>query len=128
MKVLIVDDDAIVVQSCLRILELEGIDVHVAGTVAMGEELLAAKPAPPFDLLVTDIMMPGQDGFEMIRRTKKIQPALPILMMTGYLTANTREKGHRLGADNSIAKPFTPEELVEAVLKTINRNKGEPQK
>lgn len=128
MKVLIVDDDAIVVQSCLRILELEGIEVHAASTVDMGEEMLTARPAPPFDLIITDIKMPGQDGFAMIRRAKEIQPDIPILIMTGYLTVNTREKGRRMGADNYIAKPFTPEELVDAVLKTTNRHRGELQK
>ena len=119
MKILIVEDDAIVVQSCVRILEIEGIETHVASTVEMGEKLLSkGEPSAAFDLILTDVKMPGQDGFEMIRRARKIQPEIPIIMMTGYLTTKTMEKGRRYGADNYIAKPFTPDELVDAVRKT----------
>lgn len=125
MKVLIVDDDAIVVQSCIRILEMEGIETQVANTVEEGEKLLcAAGESFSFALILTDVKMPGQDGFEMIRRARKIRPDIPILMMTGYLTSKTMEKGRRYGADNYIAKPFTPDELVDAVKKTTVRHKG----
>ena len=124
MKILIVDDDAIVVKSCVRILEMEGMEAQVASTVEIGEKLLSTGEPPPFDLILTDVKMPGQDGFEMIRRARKIQPDIPILMMTGYLTAKTMEKGRRYGADNYIAKPFTPDELVDAVKKTTIHNKG----
>lgn len=126
MKVLIVDDDAIVVQSCIRILEMEGIETQVANTVEGGEKLLyAAGASLTFDLILTDVKMPGQDGFEMIRRARNTQPDIPILMMTGYLTNKTMEKGRRYGADNYIAKPFTPDELVDAVKKTTVQHKGE---
>lgn len=124
MKILLVDDDPIVVQSCLRILQSEGIETQVATTVERGVQLLSEELSPPFELILTDVKMPGQDGFEMIRQARMIQPEIPILMMTGYLTTTTMEKGRRFGADNYIAKPFTPEELVEAVQKTINRNQG----
>lgn len=63
----------------------------------------------------------------MIRRARKIRPDIPILMMTGYLTSKTMEKGRRYGADNYIAKPFTPDELVDAVKKTTVRHKGGSQ-
>lgn len=116
MKILIVDDDAIVIQSCRRVLEAEGMAVHTANTVAAGGEILAVEP---FDLMLTDIKMPGEDGFEMIRRAKQLRPDMPVLMMTGYLTPQITEKGRQFGADNYIAKPFTPDELVEAVRKTI---------
>ncbi|BBO69467.1 hypothetical protein DSCA_33970 [Desulfosarcina alkanivorans] len=114
MRILVVDDDAIVVQSCCRILEAEGMAIQTADNVETGAAILAAES---FDLMLTDIKMPGRDGFEMIRRAKKIRPGMPILMMTGYLTADTIEAGRHAGADNCIAKPFTPEELVQAVLK-----------
>lgn len=128
MKILIVDDDAIVVQSCVRILEMEGVETQVANTVEEGEKLLRAVEASfPFALILTDVKMPGQDGFEMIRRARKIRADIPILMMTGYLTSKTMEKGRRYGADNYIAKPFTPDELVDAVKKTTVRHQGGSQ-
>ncbi|MCK9175054.1 MAG: response regulator [Desulforhopalus sp.] len=129
MKILIVDDDAIVVQSCIRILELEGIKASSAGSVEMGAKLLSAEGASAsFDLILTDVKMPGQDGFEMIRQAREIQPAIPIIMMTGYLTTRTMEKGCCYAADNYIAKPFTPDELIDAVRKTTLRQKGETGK
>ena len=126
MKILIVDDDAIVIQSCVRILKMEGIETQVANTVVEGEKLLSAvEDSCPFGLILTDVKIPGHDGFEMIRRARKIRPDIPVLMMTGYLTKKTMDKGRRYGADNYIAKPFTPDELVDAVNKTTVRNKGE---
>lgn len=125
MKVLIIDDDYIVAKSCQRILEAEKMEIYVAGTMETGVKLLAAEFHEPFDLILTDIKMPGRDGFDMIHEAKKTHPDIPILMMTGYLTAETIEKGRRLGADNYITKPFTPDELLEAVQETINRHKGE---
>jgi DNA-binding response OmpR family regulator len=114
MKVLIVDDNPVVVLSSRRVLEAEGMEVHVATSVEMGETMLGADR---FDLLLTDIRMPGRDGFEMIIQARKIRPNMPILMMTGYMTPETIEQGRKCGADNYIAKPFTPDELIEAVRK-----------
>ena len=116
MRVLIVDDDAIVVRSCRRVLEAEGMEIHTANTVAQGVAMLTEAD---FDLMLTDIKMPGQDGFAMIARARQLRPDLPILMMSGYSTAETIANGRRLGADNHIAKPFTPEELLIAVRNTI---------
>ena len=112
MKILIVDDDPIVIQSCCRILEAEGMQIDTANTVEMGEKILVEYH---FDLMLTDIKMPGKDGFEMIQRAKKIRPDMPVLIMTGYLTPETVEYSRSFGVNNSIAKPFTPEELVAAV-------------
>lgn len=112
MKILIVDDDPIVIQSCCRILEAEAIEVHIASTVEMGEEILVEKN---YDLMLTDIKMPGKDGFEMIQRAREIRPDMPVLIMTGYLTSETVEKSRRFGVNNYIAKPFTPEELIASV-------------
>lgn len=114
MKILIVDDDAIVVHSCHRILEAEGMDILSADTVEKGLSILAAEK---IDLMLTDIKMPGRDGFAMIRQARAMKPEMPILMMTGYLTADTIAAGRQAGADHCIAKPFTPEELIQAMQK-----------
>lgn len=125
MKVLIVDDDPIVIQSCRRVLELEGIDIHVAMTVEKGEKVLSDQN---IDLLLTDIKMPGRDGFEMIARAKKLRPDLPILIMTGYLIPETFEKGRGFGVENYIAKPFTPDELLNALQSTIMIHSGKSRR
>lgn len=122
MRILIVDDDAVVAQSCRRILEAEGLDVDVAGSVDAGEKLLTASH---FDLMLTDIKMPGRDGFAMISHAGKIRPDMPVLVMTGYLTPETIDQVRRCGADSYIAKPFTPDELFEAVRRIPKSLTGE---
>ena len=114
MKIFVIDDDPVVVQSCRRILEAEGITVEVAESVAEAEKILKIHQ---FDLTLTDIKMPERDGFDMIRQVKSIQPNLPVLVMTGYLTERTIEKGRNAGADDFIGKPFTPDELMTAVFR-----------
>ncbi len=112
MKVLVIDDDPIVVLSCKRILEVEGHTVIAVDNADEGEALLKKDS---FDILITDIMMPGRDGFDMIAQAKSICPDLPVVMMTGFLTAETEQRGTNSGADFCIAKPFTPEELLDVV-------------
>ena len=113
MKILIVDDDFIVIECCRRILEPEGIKIRKAGNAVQAMEIVAE--GENFDLMLTDIKMPGQDGFQLISRIRNTAPAMPILMMTGYLTPETVEKGRSGGAEGFIAKPFTPEELLRAI-------------
>lgn len=116
MRCLIVDDDAFVVMSCRRILEAEGATVNTAENVETGVAMLVAEP---YDVMLTDIKMPGQDGFAMLERAKELQPDMPVLLMTGFLTAEIMSAGSRAGAAICIAKPFTPEELLQAVRKII---------
>ncbi len=120
MKILIVDDEPIVIESCRRILEAEGISVRRAGNALQAKEIL--HQGESFDLILTDIKMPGQDGFQLISQIRKARPGIPILMMTGYLTPETVEKGRSGGAEGFIAKPFTPEELLRAVENTLSGN------
>ncbi|SHJ81316.1 Response regulator receiver domain-containing protein [Desulfatibacillum alkenivorans DSM 16219] len=112
MKILIVDDDPIIILSCRRILEAEGHELRVANTVDEGESFLVEES---FDLMITDIKMPGADGFEMIRRAGKARPEMPVLVMTGYLMQETLDEGASLGVTDYIAKPFTPDELLRAI-------------
>ena len=112
MNILIVDDDAIVIRSCRRILEAEGHDVRTANWVDQAEKQLEEQA---FDLMVTDIKMPGRDGFAMIREAGKIYPGMPVLVMTGYLVPDTENDIRRLGVVHYIAKPFTPAELLAVI-------------
>lgn len=113
MRILIVDDDRIVLESCRRILEAEGITAHTAENAETARAVLETEG--PFDVIMTDIKMPGSDGFELIRPIRKTYPEMAILMMTGYLIPETIRKGTESGADLLIAKPFTPEELLASV-------------
>jgi len=122
MKILIVDDDAIVLESCRRVLSAEEIEVSVAENGDRAQEILETDAG--FDLIMTDIKMPGKDGFELLSLVRKRFPGTAILMMTGYLIPETIQKGLQGGADGFIAKPFTPEELMASVHKTLLSMKG----
>lgn len=118
MKVLIVDDDTIVVESCCRILHAEDIATQTAGTV---EEAKVILEADIFDVMITDIKMPKEDGFQLISWIKQQLPEMVVLMMTGYLTPDIQNKGLSSGADGFIAKPFTPNELLEQLEKSLEK-------
>lgn len=118
MRILIVDDDAIVLESCRRILEAEGISVRAAENATKAQAVLETEP--PFELILTDIKMPGKDGFQLIRLAKERFPEMAVLMMTGYLIPETIRKGTERGADGFIAKPFTPEELIASVHEALS--------
>lgn len=117
MRILIVDDDKIVLESCRRILEAEGIAVLTAGNAEKAESVIQGEG--PFDVIMTDIKMPGRDGFELIRSIRRAYPEMAVLMMTGYLIPETIRKGTEIGADVLIAKPFTPEELLASIREAV---------
>ena len=76
-----------------------------------------------FDLIVLDIMMPGQNGYELTKEIKKNQD-IPIVLLTAKGEVENRIKGLELGADDYIGKPFEPKELLLRIKNIINKNKG----
>lgn len=123
MKILVVDDEGIVLRSCRRILEAEGFEVTVAPSVDEALRLLDAPGAPMPSLLLVDVKMPVHDGMYLMQRVKANHPELPIIVMSGYPTEETVENAALHGAANFIAKPFTPEELLEKVLSVAGKGK-----
>ncbi len=119
--ILVVDDDRVVLSSCRRILEAEGYSTRVTSNV---KEALAALESGNFDLLLADVIMPEYDGIYLIGNVKQKWPDLPILVMSGYPTPETISSGRRLGATHFIAKPFTPDELIEAVARALATDKN----
>ncbi len=115
-RVLVVEDDATVREVVVRYLEREGIvvDAVADGLVAM-EHAESCWP----DLVVLDLMLPGIDGLEVCRRLRAHAP-VPVIMLTARGDEDDRVMGLELGADDYIAKPFSPRELtlrVQAVLR-----------
>lgn len=95
MKILIVDDEAVVIDSCRRILALEGHETVVAGNVEEGRRHLASGSA--FDMILTDIKMPGADGFQLIAEAKRLRPGVAVIVMTGFLTPETAARAEEEG-------------------------------
>jgi DNA-binding NtrC family response regulator len=118
MKILVVDDDAIVIKSCKRILEAEGLEVS---TVASADEALEAIKKNEFDLLLIDVKMPKHDGVFLMREIKKVIPDMPIVVMSGYPTAETVSDVLRLGATQFIPKPFRPDELIKTIRPVLQK-------
>jgi DNA-binding NtrC family response regulator len=126
MKILVVDDDAIVIKSCRRILEAEGFEVS---TVPGADKALEAMKTSDFDLLLVDVKMPKRDGMYLMREIKKNWPEIPTIIMSGYPTPETIAEVLRLGATLFIPKPFKPDELMKSVrqvLKNVPTKKSFP--
>lgn len=115
-RVLVIDDDQIVLDSISQILTDENYDVDV--TLRGGEGLERAI-REHYDLVLTDIRMPDMGGIQVLRDIRQKRPALPVVMITGYATAPSAEMAMKLGAADFIEKPFEPEELLETVASAL---------
>jgi DNA-binding NtrC family response regulator len=120
VKTLIVDDDPIVLDSCKRVFEAEGFEVCLVPSADKAFEVMKNKT---FDILLIDVKMPEQDGIYLMRKVKEKWPKVPIVVMSGYPTPETIADGFRLGAAKFIAKPFTPDELLDTVRQVLKKGK-----
>jgi len=118
-RILIVDDEEIVIRSCLRILGDDG-DNEVEA-VGDGMEALRKIDEAHYDVLILDIMMPKMDGLEVLRRVKETHPDIDVIMVTGLSQIETAVKSMKLGAFDYLSKPFDPDELKLVVKRALER-------
>jgi DNA-binding response OmpR family regulator len=116
-RVLVVEDDPDTEQMLSMILRSEGYDVLSAGTGPLGLEMLR-KMGP--DLVILDWMLPGMEGLEVCRRAREFS-TVPIIMLTAKTAAADKVAGLDTGADDYLAKPFEPEELLARIRAQIRR-------
>src|SRR5260370_4643581 len=114
---LVVDDDRRIRDLLLRFLLAEGYRVTTAETAA---EARAKLGGLSFDLLILDVMMPGETGFDLARAIR-VSSSVPILMLTARDEAESRIKGLELGADDYRPKPFEPRELLLRIATILSR-------
>jgi CheY-like chemotaxis protein len=107
-RVLVVDDDPVVGKSFERVLEPKGYAVIAA---ANGAEALARLEAESYDMVYTDIKMPGMDGIEVARRIKASRPWLPVVIVTGYGTEANEKEARAIGVADFLKKPLSPETI-----------------
>jgi len=119
-RILIVDDEEIVVRSCQRILEAPGVELSAASS---GPEALGKVERGAFDLLILDIMMPGMDGLEVLRLVKERHPEIEVVMVTGLSQIQTAVQAMKLGAFDYIPKPFEPADLQAVVARALERHR-----
>lgn len=121
--ILVVDDHAQIRESVKRFLEKNGMRATAAKDATDMDAKLAAGH---FDLLVLDVMMPGEDGLSVCRRLTA-EGALPIIMLTALGEESDRIVGLEIGADDYLAKPFSPRELLARIKSVLRRShKEEP--
>jgi signal transduction histidine kinase/DNA-binding response OmpR family regulator len=118
--ILIADDEPDVLDLCQRILATEGYRVDTAQS---GHEALERIRRQPFDLLLTDIKMPGMNGLETAQAVKEIDPGIICVIMTGYSTMDTAIEALKLGVDDFVLKPFAPEDLSMSITKALEKDR-----
>jgi DNA-binding response OmpR family regulator len=119
-RILLVEDDPTVAEVVGRYLEREGFDVE---TVVDGLTALERAAASTPDLMILDLMLPGLGGLEVFRRVRAFAP-VPVIMLTARGDENDRVMGLELGADDYVAKPFSPRELMARVKSVLRRADG----
>ena len=125
-KILVVDDEITVCKSIRQAILTEGYEVD---TALSGEEALKKEKEKAYDLVITDLMMPGISGLDLLKTLKEARPGVNIIMITGYPTIKTAVQSVKLGAFDYLPKPFTPADLrglvSRAFKKAVSDEKGE---
>jgi two-component system OmpR family response regulator len=118
VRVLVVEDETKLAGLLRQGLRREGMSVDVAST---GEEAVIRATATDYDLILLDVMLPGQNGFEVCRRLRASEVWSPTLMLTALDEIDDRVRGLDSGADDYLAKPFSFQELLARMRALIRR-------
>ena len=124
-KMLVIDDEEIVLKSCRKIFEAEGFEVV---TTANPQEGLKLVSESHFDVILVDWMMPGFDGMDVVEEIDKRSPNSAMVMISGYPSVGRATEAMKRGAMDYVSKPFRPEEITEVVKKAVRRKVTEEKK
>jgi two-component system NtrC family response regulator len=119
-RILFIDDDPAGREVALFNLRKAGYEIAAASD---GAEGLAAFAAAPFDLVITDLKMPGISGMEVLRKVRARAPDVPVLVITAFGNVETAVAAMKDGADDFIGKPFHRDQLLLAVSKALERRR-----
>lgn len=125
ISILVVDDERVIHESCGRILREEGYEVDAA---LNGREALQKLKERRYNLVLSDIKMPGIDGVETLELMKREFPDIMVVMFTGFSSVETARRSMKLGAFDYLPKPFTPGELLAVVQRALARDREVRQK
>ncbi len=117
-RLLIIDDEAVIRDGLKRVLEGEAFAVE---SCSSGFNAIAIMQQREFDLIITDLKMPGMSGIEVLKSVRTLQPHIPVILITGYASVDTAVEAMKNGASDYITKPFTPDVLLEKVRTVLNQ-------
>lgn len=115
-KILVVDDEPIVLRSCERILRSEGYSIDSASG---GQEAINILQKDDYDLVITDLKMPEVDGIDLIKWLRNSKPATGVVVITGHPSQETIKDALNLGIIDYLPKPFTPPVLIDVTAKAM---------
>ena len=119
-KILLIEDDTGIRDTLRRVLVDEG---HSVVVESRGDEGLAHATREPFNLVITDLRLPGLNGLELVRQLHQAKPRLPIILITAFGTTETAIEATKFGAYDYLLKPFNVPELLEIVRKAADSNR-----
>jgi len=124
-RMLVIDDEEIVLKSCHKIFQAEGFDIV---TTANPQEGLKLVSESSFDVILCDWMMPGFDGMDVVEEIDRRSPNSTVVMISGHPTVGRATEAMKRGAMDYVSKPFKPAEIVEVVKKAVRRKVTEEKK
>ncbi len=116
----IIDDEPVIHDVLAQLLTSEGYEVEIS---ASGEEALEKFPSHSFDVVLLDLLMPGMDGIETLRRIKRIEPQAAVIIITAYGSVESAISAMKIGALDYVQKPFKHDDLLLAVEKAAERKR-----
>ncbi|WP_305042647.1 sigma-54-dependent transcriptional regulator [Geoalkalibacter sp.] len=117
-RILIVDDEAVIREAIRRSLDGDSYQVDLAPSGHLALEKLQESD---YQLVISDLKMPGMNGMDVLKAIKILQPEIPVIMITGYSTIDSAVEAMKNGAFDYLAKPFTPEQIRERVEKALDQ-------
>jgi len=121
-RILVVDDEITVCKSIRQAILSDEYEVDMA---LSGEEALKKDRNNPYELIITDLMMPGISGLDLLKSLRETRPDVNVIMVTGYPTIKTAVESVKMGAFDYLPKPFTPAELRGLVARAFKKAEGE---
>jgi DNA-binding NtrC family response regulator len=122
-RILVVDDEEVIRDGLKRILVREPFAVE---TCSSGYSAIEIMQKREFDLIITDLKMPGMSGIEVLKSVRTLQPDIPVILITGYASVETAVEAMKNGAFDYISKPFTPDILLEKVRCALSHRTVSP--
>src|SRR5690348_2756170 len=119
-KILLIEDDPGIREGLQRVLAEEGHEVTVE---QRGDQGLAQARTGAFNLVITDLRLPGLSGLDLVRQLHSAQPRLPIVLVTAFGTTETAIEAMKYGAYDYVPKPFNVPELLEIIRKAADSNR-----